>query len=286
MPSKLSQEQFIAKCIQAHGYKYDYSKSIYIDKSTPVIITCPIHGEFLQKPSIHYYDKCGCQKCDPTEITGTKKFIEKATIKHNDLYDYSKVEYKKTNIKIEIVCKKHGSFFQQPAAHLRGQGCPKCCDNKKSNNEEFIIKSMKKHGDLYDYSLIKYENKNSMLDIICIIHGIFTQRANNHLSGYGCLICSNSKMELYLRNKLLELNIKFEQNKKFEQCKRKKFLPFDFYIYEHNLLIECDGIQHHEPVNFFGGEKRFKAQQLKDSIKNDFANYINKYFYSQTQISF
>ena len=91
MPSKLNQEQFIDKCIQVHGNKYDYSKSIYKNKSSHVIIICPFHGEFLQKPSIHYYDKCGCPKCDPTEIIGTEKFIEKANKKHNNLYDYSKL---------------------------------------------------------------------------------------------------------------------------------------------------------------------------------------------------
>ena len=69
-----------------------------------------------------------------------------------------------------------------------------------------------------------------MLSIICNKHGIFIQRAGNHLSGYGCLICSNSKMELHLRNKLLELNIKFEQNKKFEQCKRKKIYLLIFIL--------------------------------------------------------
>ena len=53
-------------------------------------------------------------------------FIEKANGVHNKLYDYSKSVYVKNNVKIEIICSVHGSFWQRPYAHLSGQGCPLC----------------------------------------------------------------------------------------------------------------------------------------------------------------
>ena len=80
MPERATLKQFIEKSKKVHGDKYDYSKSIYINSKTKLIIICPIHGEFIQIPSDHYLSKCGCPKCDPTLSIGTKKFIERSVI--------------------------------------------------------------------------------------------------------------------------------------------------------------------------------------------------------------
>ena len=58
----------------------------------------------------------------------TEQFIEKARAVHGDRYDYSKSVYGGSQIKVEIVCKEHGSFWQRPLHHQRGIGCPKCGD--------------------------------------------------------------------------------------------------------------------------------------------------------------
>lgn len=270
MPKKSTKEEFISKSRIIHGDKYNYDKSIYINTKTKLIITCPKHGDFLQRPEVHYLDKCGCPSCDPTNILGNKKFIEKSKLIHGEKYDYSKVNYEKNNIKVEIICQYHGSYFQQPGAHLRGQGCPDCCGNKKSTTEEFISKSNKKHHNLYDYSLVNYLTKRDKVKIICKEHGVFEQKAYVHLQGHGCPICSNSKLEIYLRNKLKNMNISFFQNYKFDDCRNILPLPFDFYIPSRNLLIECDGVQHFVAVDYFGGENRLEYQMKNDSIKNDY----------------
>ncbi len=64
-------EQFIEDARKVHGDKYNYSKVEYIDKETPVIIICPIHGEFKQRPSVHL-SGWGCKKC--TLKTQTKVY--------------------------------------------------------------------------------------------------------------------------------------------------------------------------------------------------------------------
>jgi len=270
MPKKSTKEEFISKSRIIHGDKYNYDKSIYINTKTKLIITCPKHGDFLQRPEVHYLDKCGCPSCDPTNILGNKKFIEKSKLIHGEKYDYSKVNYEKNNIKVEIICQYHGSYFQQPGAHLRGQGCPDCCGNKKSTTEEFISKSNKKHHNLYDYSLVNYLTKRDKVKIICKEHGVFEQKAYVHLQGHGCPICNNSKLEIYLRNKLKNMNISFFQNYKFDDCRNILPLPFDFYIPSRNLLIECDGVQHFVAVDYFGGENRLEYQMKNDSIKDDY----------------
>ena len=55
------QNKFIEKANKKHCNKYDYSKVNYINSHTEVIIICPEHGEFLQRPSTHL--RCGCPKC-------------------------------------------------------------------------------------------------------------------------------------------------------------------------------------------------------------------------------
>jgi len=47
-------------------------------------------------------------------------------------------------------------------------------------------------------------------------------------------------------------------------------VPFDFYLLESNCLVELDGIQHHEPVQRFGGVDRFEMQKKLDEIKNNY----------------
>jgi hypothetical protein len=126
-----------------------------------------------------------------------KSIIVKFRLKHNKQYDYSKVEYKNTTTKVIITCKEHGDFLQTPKSHLNGCGCPECGKGKMTGRkvgtgfttEEFIEKSISIHGDKYGYSLVNYINNDNKVDIICPIHGVFTQEARGHLSGRGCSKC-------------------------------------------------------------------------------------------------
>lgn len=54
--------EFIRDAILVHGDRYDYSKVKYLNNKTPVIISCPIHGDFKQKPNSHL-NGSGCKDC-------------------------------------------------------------------------------------------------------------------------------------------------------------------------------------------------------------------------------
>ena len=54
---------FKNKSNNKHNFKYNYDKSIYVNNFTKLIITCPKHGDFTQKPITHYIQGCGCPKC-------------------------------------------------------------------------------------------------------------------------------------------------------------------------------------------------------------------------------
>lgn len=119
----------------------------------------------------------------------TAEFIAKAKEIHGDKYDYSKVNYSGTFNKVCIICPIHGEFWQSANGHLRGRGCPKCNKSKKCNQEEFIQKARKVHGDKYDYSKTVYTKSANKVIITCPIHGDFEQRAGHHIAGSGCPKC-------------------------------------------------------------------------------------------------
>lgn len=184
---------FIAKAMLKRGNTYDYSKVDYVNYKTKIIIICPIHGKFKQVPSQHLYGQecpeCGEIKKRKGRLSTIEEWIKKAKLIHGNKYDYSNAIYIGSVFKIEIVCKNHGSFWQEANSHLQGEGCYKCGGSATLNTQEFIEKAMKVHGDKYDYSKVDYKNNREKIIIICKLHGEFKQQPSNHLIGKGCLQC-------------------------------------------------------------------------------------------------
>jgi hypothetical protein len=141
----------------------------------------------------------------------TEEFIELANKIHNNLYDYSKINYINNRTNIIIICKIHGDFPQRPEHHLNGCGCPECKNCKRLNNKTFIEKSNIIHNNKYDYSLVNYINNKTKVQIICPVHGKILQRPDSHLRGIGCKYCGQIK-STNTQRKLLE-NFIIEANK-------------------------------------------------------------------------
>lgn len=91
----------------------------------------------------------------------------------------------------------------------------------------------------------------------------------------GCSKYSNR--ENYIADILSEYKINYIPQARFSDCRNVYPLPFDFYLYDYNTIVEFDGQQHNEPVDFFGGEERFVKTLHNDAIKNDYCakNNIN-----------
>lgn len=208
----------------------------------------------------------------------TSEFISKASKIHNNLYNYSLVEYIKNNINVLIICNTHGEFSQMPLSHLKGSGCPICANIKRNEtkkiNSNFIERSINIHGNKYDYTKSNYTKAHDMITIICPIHGEFEQLATNHLSGKGCYKCSESLKEskkLIIIDKFLDsLNLFYHHEYRFNDCRNIKPLPFDRYIPELNLCIEYDGEQHFIPTLHWGGEEKLMQYKINDEIKTNY----------------
>jgi hypothetical protein len=212
----------------------------------------------------------------------TEKYIQEATIKHKGLYSYEKTEYINNKSSIDIICLKHGIFKQNAKSHLSGRGCPKCFGTPKLTIDKFIAKSIAKHQDRYDYSLItEYKGNKVKVSIRCRIHNeFFWQTPNSHMRGQGCPICRESSGEAIISNILIQKKINFKRQFKINTCKNIRALPFDFAIFDNNnnlkLLIEFQGQQHYRGDAFnFSKPDSLEKIQKRDKIKVDFCE-VNK----------
>lgn len=265
-------EIFIQKARETHGDAYDYSLTEYINWSTKVIITCPVHGNFTQRPNSHVA-RYGCPKCSWDKMSKscsktTDDFKLKAKQVHGDTYDYSLVNYTSAKSKVAIICSSHGEFSQRSGAHLDGQGCPMCgvkssADKQTHNTELFIKKAKRVHGDTFDYSKVTYTKSRNKVTISCKIHGDFEQVANEHLKGRGCKECSRH----------LSLEHMFVLH---------KHTPTTFYIIKYKGLYKVG-------ITIADVMKRYKSEVPdKENIEvistKSFSSYESAYKYEQSII--
>jgi very-short-patch-repair endonuclease/plasmid maintenance system killer protein len=140
------------------------------------------------------------------------EFISKAKKLHNNFYDYSKVNYIKSTIEVQIICPEHGKFPQTPKSHIASRksrglvkptGCPECGEllrvkkirkemkSRKITTKIFIKKSKKIFGNKFYYKKVKYKEKILQVIITCKKHGDFKVRPASHyeLKNGGCDKC-------------------------------------------------------------------------------------------------
>ncbi|PYY31515.1 hypothetical protein [Curtobacterium sp. MCBD17_030] len=61
---EVRRDRFVAKAVQVHGQRYDYSEVIYVDAKTDVTVVCTDHGAFSVRPDNHTYKHpAGCPDC-------------------------------------------------------------------------------------------------------------------------------------------------------------------------------------------------------------------------------
>jgi hypothetical protein len=170
----MTKEDFLSRARELHGYKYNYP-NLNDKVLSNDYVDIEYNGVIYRQKVVKHILLGRCPEKN-TPIKTTEQFISEAKLIWFDKYDYSLVEYKGSLKKVKIIYK--GIIFEQvPASHLKGQ----CCE-KILNQENFILKSIEKHGNRYDYSLVKFKNGNS--PVLIGYKGVFyTQKPYHHLSG-------------------------------------------------------------------------------------------------------
>jgi len=84
---------------------------------------------------------------------------------------------------------KRLSIFTGDAKNAPKKGIQKA----QLHTEQWIVKAINAHGDLYDYSDVVYVNARTKVRIICNIHGAFEQIPRYHASAtkpQHCPVCA------------------------------------------------------------------------------------------------
>jgi hypothetical protein len=118
---------------------------------------------------------------------------------------------RRTNEKVTFLCKKHGNFSQVISSALNGHGCQKCYLEERNGatlytKRQWICKFLESHGNRYSYeNLPKKIQAETIVEIICKKHGIFTQKANLHAKGHGCKNCNWGVSQRMTREEYIDL---------------------------------------------------------------------------------
>lgn len=278
-PVKTNPESFKSEMKKIYGRKLKFKIPNKITKDTQITAICKHHGEITH--SVGYFKSGkGCEYCSGKK-TYWPDFIKLARKVHGDKYDYSQTEIPKRNAdKITIICPEHGQFRQFAWLHLSGSGCPECVGypNRKTREQrenEFIQKARDLFGDKFDYSKVHYVNNDTNVTLICKEHHIeFETSPDTHLRGSGaCPMCTRSIGEAKIYGYLSRHKIKFFTQHKIEHnnplCKRQ-YLVVDFYIPEYNVVIEYNGKQHYQHVEFFHSDGfTLEDQKIRDNTLVD-----------------
>lgn len=265
-------------------YTYTFLKR---DESNPVdgFFRCRYHPNKKQKQNIRSHKKGIRLNCCAKNSFIDKEELQRRSNEIFSEYRYIIIEIKE-NSKALIKCSKHKNEypFDKTAfqTHEFG-GCNKCSqeNNKRKPSMSFIKfkeKALLVHSNyVYNEKINNKFLKNQQENVIitCKDHGDFNNNYLNHVKNQGghCPDCKSlmSNNEKIIKKYFLDNHITYSYNKEFSNCKRIFNLKFDFYLPEHNLLIEYDGEQHFKHISKFGSIKKFIALQESDQIKNEFA---------------
>jgi len=129
---RLCKNEFLKRCEEKHGNKYDYDLVDYINAKSKIKIFCRECKIFFEQEAKSHMNGSGCKYCAfKNQTMNFEELIDKFKQIHGNKFDYSLVEYKNSQIKIKIFCNKCLKVFEQsPNNHMRGNGCPKCNESK------------------------------------------------------------------------------------------------------------------------------------------------------------
>lgn len=178
----------------------------------------------------------------------------------------------------KCICPKCGKEFITGSQHLRDKNNPiSMCSSCGTRQYKDLVGQ--KFGRLTVLER-DYNTQNNRIVYLCQCEcGSIVSVQSNHLTrgetlSCGCLVSSG---EDDIARYFTDNKIKYEKQKIFSGCKNICDLRFDFYIPEVNTVIEYQGIQHFQIVEYFGGEEEYMIRIKRDQIKRDYCklNGIN-----------
>ena len=168
----------------------------YVNNKTSLKCICKKDGYIWYPTPNNLLKGEGCPKC---KANNTSKILSKSNENFvKDLHDINKdikalEKYKNNKTKILVKCKVCDHEWKTtPNILLSGEGCPRCANNMRYTQEEFIslVGNRNKTLDVVD----TYKNYSTRLKCVCRECGkIFYMNPSSILNGIKCPLCRDNK---------------------------------------------------------------------------------------------
>lgn len=148
MSRKKTTDEFMNEVKFKNGYDLDLTNFVYGGRDTKSLVRCKVCGyEWKTTPRVllgnHGCPICNMKNGHAKMRSSQDDVVQKLLEIYGDKYDFSKVEYVNARTKIEVVCKKHGSFFTMPHDLFNLHGCPYC---RQSRGEQMVKRALENGG--------------------------------------------------------------------------------------------------------------------------------------------
>jgi len=267
--------------------------SKYINNYKKVKAKCPFCDNIIEIKPQNVFSKntksCGCTRYKISAIKNSTAIKEKSMghlhpqliklwSKNNKMSIFE--VYPKGDKKYLWICEKYKHEYLMVAKNIinRKDGCPYCSGKRTlvgfndlaSQNPELTQEWHSIKNKLKPTEVTCMSNKKVWWKCSKCEYEWKTQICNRSNSR-GCPNCYPQSRTVEEIKKLLnEWDIDFIPEKSFDTCKDKRYLPFDFWLPDDNLLIEYNGSQHYKlGTGYYNNKEKFKKTQKHDKIKKD-----------------
>ena len=190
--------------------------------------------------------------------------------------------YAGIKVNVECRCKIDGTLWKTtPDSLINGKhGCRKCFRIRTGNRcrkQESEFLDQLKYVNPNIMALENYVDDHTKIKCKCLIHDYIWNAMPNKIIHRmtGCPKCASYHNENKIDKILSKWGYTYTIQKRFNDCKDKKALPFDRYLDDFNILIEYDGEGHFDPIRRNGmSETRanevLNKTKFHDKIKDEY----------------
>ncbi len=265
---KFSDDAFKEMLLEIHNGEI-YALGDYDGMDRKILVEHVCGHKWETTPSHLIRRKQGCRICSIEQKKMTQADFDRRLFERHNGQIVALEPYKQSQIPLKVQHLNCGKIWDiSPRVVLRC-GCHNCANRK--SNEEFLRELEIVHrGEIIALEPYQTNRQKIKVQHLCG-HQWSTVPSDLISKEHGCPWCASSKGNRKIATILTDNNITFVSEARFDSCKHKIKLPFDFYLTEFNTLIEFDGEQHFVSIDFWGGEQGLEERQLRDEIKNRWA---------------
>lgn len=247
----------------------------YIGCATPILhkcLICNYEWRACPKDTLRGH---GCLRCAGNIKKTNDQYLKELDMVNSNIVPEENYINAKTPILHRCLIDNY-TWKATPSDILHGKGCIYCGRRKSSQSRLCSDLEYQQKIQVINPNIIskeKYINSKTPILHKCLLDGYeWKAKPVNIISGCGCLHCHETKGERKIRIWLESNELTYIFQYKNPECKDIRILPFDFYLPELNVIIEYDGKQHFESVDYFGGIDGLLVTQKHDQIKNEFCD--------------